>query len=115
LLYIYSEDSEIMPIQILSLALINGITGIIFFKYTCDYIYTKITTEHNDKISWLLSKINTLENELTELHESIDNLEETLIQKEAMLKQSSDRLDKFIISNYDTETKDKVEQPTIQE
>lgn len=89
-----------MSIQILSLAIINGITGIIFFKYTCEYIYTKITREKDDQVLWLLSKLNKMQLEIDELHETIDNLEEKLQEKEAMLKQSSDRLDRFIIGDY---------------
>jgi hypothetical protein len=93
--------SEIMSFQILTLAIINGITGVVFFKYTCDYIYTKITKEKDEQLTWMLAKIHKLETEVFDLHATIDNLEETLVEKEAILKLSSDRIDKFLISNYD--------------
>lgn len=85
-----------MSIHILSLAIINGITGFIFFKYTYNYIYTTIIHEN----ALLLSKINKLQCELHEVYETIDILEEKLQEKEIMLKQSSDRIDKFIICDY---------------
>lgn len=95
-----------MSVQAISFILFNGITSVIFCKYVVKYVYEKITKEKDEQILWLLAKINKLENEVTELHETIDVLEEKIQAKENLLKESSDmlfsKIDNFIISNYDT-------------
>lgn len=102
-----------MSIQAISLLFVNGITCTIFLKYVTDYIYTHLSKEKDEQILWLLSKINKLENEMTELHETIDGLEEKIQVKETLLRESSDllfsKIDNFIISNYDTVTKEEAE------
>lgn len=100
-----------MSVQALSILFVNGIATTFFFKYMTDYIYTHFVKEKEEQILWLLSKINKLENEVGELHETIDSLEEKLQEKDVMLRESNDllfsKLDNFIISNYDTVTKEK--------
>lgn len=95
-----------MSVQALSFIFLNGITSAIFFKYVVQYVYEKVTKEKDEQILWLLSKINKLETEVGELHESIDSLEEKIQAKENLLKESSDmlfsKIDNFIIGNYDT-------------
>jgi uncharacterized protein (DUF342 family) len=95
-----------MSVQAISFILFNGVTSAIFCKYVVKYVYEKITKEKDEQILWLLAKINKLENEVTELHETIDVLEEKMQAKENLLKESSDmlfsKIDNFIISNYDT-------------
>ena len=99
-----------MSIQALSLLFVNGIATTIFFKYMTEYLYVRFVKEKEEQMLWLLSKINKLENEMNELHETIDSLEEKLQEKEIMLRESSDllfsKIDNFIISNYDTVTKE---------
>ncbi len=96
-----------MSIQILSVVILNGITSAIIIKYIAKYIHKKISNVKDEQILWLLSKINKLELEVSDLHQTIDTLEEKLLIKENILKQSSEllfnKLDNFIISNYDTE------------
>lgn len=98
-----------MSVQALSILFVNGVATTIFFKYMTDYLYSTFVKEKEEQILWLLSKINKLENEMSELHETIDSLEEKLQEKEIMLRESSDllfsKIDNFIISNYDTITK----------
>lgn len=95
-----------MSFQAISLILLNGVTSAVFLKYIVNYVYEKFTKEKNEQLLWLLAKVNKLENEVSELHESIDILEDKIQAKENLLKESSDmlfsKIDKFIISNYDT-------------
>jgi uncharacterized protein (DUF342 family) len=95
-----------MSVQAFTLIFFNGITSAIFFKYVVQYVYEKVTKEKDEQILWLLAKINKLENEVTELHETMDNFEEKIQAKENLLKESSEilfnKIDNFIISNYDT-------------
>jgi len=95
-----------MSVQLLSIIAINGISGIIIINYLTNYLTKKVSKLKDEQISWLLSKINKLELEIMELHENIDTLEEKLTVKENILKESSEllfnKLDNFIISNYDT-------------
>lgn len=58
----------------LTFLVINSISTIMFFKY----IYNKFTRLYDtktDKINWLIKKVISLENEVNELHEIINNLE----------------------------------------
>jgi hypothetical protein len=102
-----------MSVQALSLLFVNGVATTIFFKYMTEYFYTRFVKEKEEQMLWLLSRINKLENEISELHETIDVLEEKIQEKEIMLRESSDllfsKIDNFIISNYDTVTKEEVE------
>lgn len=95
-----------MSLQLLSFVFINGISTAILIKYVTEYIYTKFSKEKDEQVLWLLVKINKLESEVSNLHETIDTLEEKLIAKENMLRESSEllfnKIDNFIISNYDT-------------
>jgi len=84
-----------MSIQILTLAIVNSISGIIFFKYTYTYIYDKILKEKNEQISCLFSKI-------TKLQTDLDTMQDRLEEKENKLLQSINKIDKFIVSNYET-------------
>jgi len=94
-----------MSLQILSIFILNGITSAIVIKYIADYIHTRVNNVKDEQILWLLSKINKLELEVSDLHETIDMLEEKLIIKENILKESNEllfnKLDNFIMSNYD--------------
>lgn len=98
-----------MSIQTISLIFINSASTIIFLKYAIQHLYQHILKEKDEKILWLLSKINKLEYEINELHETIDSLEEKIQAKETLLKESSDilfnKIDNFIIGNYDTVNK----------
>lgn len=102
-----------MSVQAFSLIFLNGLTSAIFFKYVVQYVYEKVTKEKDEQVLWLLAKINKLENEVSELHETIDSLEEKIQAKENLLKESSDmlfnKIDNFIISNYDTIQKEELE------
>lgn len=95
-----------MSLQAISLILLNGVTSALFLKYSIKYIYDKVTKEKDEQFLWLLAKVHKLENDISELHESIDVLEDKLKEKENLLKESSEmlfnKIDKFIISNYDT-------------
>jgi uncharacterized protein (DUF342 family) len=95
-----------MSIQVISIILFNGFSTAIFFNYAVKYMYYRISQEKDEQILWLSAKINKLENEVNELHETIDTLEEKIQTKENLLKESSDmlfnKIDNFIISNYDT-------------
>jgi peptidoglycan hydrolase CwlO-like protein len=101
-----------MSFQAISFVLFNGITSTLFFKYIFTYVYEKITKEREEEKSWLLTKINRFENEIKELYQTIDELEEKLQKKENLLKESSEvlfnKLDNFIIGNYDTIQKENV-------
>ena len=101
-----------MSFQAISFVLFNGITSTLFFKYIITYVYEKITKEREEEKSWLLTKINRFENEIKELYQTIDELEEKLQKKENLLKESSEvlfnKLDNFIIGNYDTIQKENV-------
>ena len=85
-----------MSIQTLSIIFLNSIAGTICLKYISDYMIIKLK-EKDDQILWLLNKINKLESEIDEIHETLDILEESLQHK----NNSSDLIDKLIISNYD--------------
>jgi hypothetical protein len=95
-----------MSVQAISLILFNGVTTAFVVKYVIQYVYKKVTTEKDEQTLLLLDKINKLETEVNELHETIDILEEKIQAKESLLKESSEilfnKIDKFIISNYDT-------------
>ena len=95
-----------MSLQLLSFVFVNGVSTTILIKYLTDYIYTKVSKEKDEQVLWLLAKINKLESEVSDLHETIDTLEEKLIAKENILRESSEllfnKIDNFIISNYDT-------------
>ena len=95
-----------MNIQILTFILANTITGTVLFKYLIDYLNK--TTQ--DKLDFLSHKVNKLESELSELHETIDLLEECLHRKHNDMNQSHEQLgnkiDSFIVSNYDVTNKD---------
>jgi peptidoglycan hydrolase CwlO-like protein len=95
-----------MSFQTISLILLNGVTTALLLKYVLKYVYVKVTKEKDEQLLWLLAKVHKLENEVNELHESIDALEDKIQSKENLLKESSDmlfsKIDKFIISNYDT-------------
>jgi peptidoglycan hydrolase CwlO-like protein len=101
-----------MSFQAISFVLFNGITSTLFFKYIITYVYEKITKEREEEKSWLLTKINRFENEIKELYQTIDELEEKLQKKENLLKESSEilfnKLDNFIVGNYDTIQKENV-------
>lgn len=90
-----------MNLQILTFFLANTITGTIFFKYIVEYLNKK----NNDKLDFLLHKINKLEVEVSELHETLDLLEDRLHRKHTDMRQSHEQLDNkidnFIVSNYD--------------
>jgi hypothetical protein len=95
-----------MSFQAISIILLNGVTSALFLKYIVKYVYDKVTKEKDEQLLWLLAKVNKLENEVNELHESIDVLEDKVQAKENLLKESSEmlfnKIDKYIISNYDT-------------
>ena len=95
-----------MSLQLLSFVFVNGISSAILIKYVTEYIYKKVSKEKDEQVLWLLSKINKLESEVSDLHGCIDTLEEKLIAKENILRESSEllfnKIDNFIISNYDT-------------
>ena len=95
-----------MSFQAISLILLNGVTSALLLKYVVKYVYDKVTKEKDEQLLWLLAKVNKLENEVNELHESIDVLEDKVQAKENLLKESSEmlfnKIDKYIISNYDT-------------
>lgn len=108
-----------MSFQAISFVLFNGITSTLFFKYIITYVYEKISKEREEEKSWLLTKINRFENEIKELYQvvdelcqTIDELEEKLQKKENLLKESSEilfnKLDNFIVGNYDTIQKENV-------
>ena len=84
-----------MSIQLLSLVIINSISSIILFKYTYTYIYDKISKEKNEQVTWLSCKITKLQIEL-------DTIQDRLVEKENKLLESINKIDKFIVSNYDT-------------
>lgn len=84
-----------MSIQLLSLVIINSISSIILFKYTYTYIYDKISKEKNEQVAWLSCKITKLQIEL-------DTIQDRLVEKENKLLESINKIDKFIVSNYDT-------------
>lgn len=94
-----------MNLELLTFILANTITGTIFFKYISDYIKETIIEEHEKKLDFLLHKINKLETEITELHETLDVLEERLHKKHVDMRVSHEQLgnkiDTFIVSNYD--------------
>lgn len=77
----------------------------IFYKYLTYYIKQKMSKEYNEKLDFLLHKINSLEVEITELHDTLDVLEEGLHKKHIDMKSSHEQLgnkiDTFIVSNYD--------------
>lgn len=96
-----------LSFQILSLVIINGFTGVLFFKYFIQE--QKQDNDKNDKLLWLLEKITTLEITVNELNTTIDNLDlklQVFQDKENNLQESTEllfnKLDKYIISNYDT-------------
>lgn len=99
-----------MSFQAISLILLNGVTSALLLKYVVKYVYDKVTKEKDEQLLWLLAKVNKLENEVNELHESIDVLEDKVQAKENLLKESSEmlfnKIDKYIISNYDTVQKE---------
>ena len=99
-----------MSFQAISIILLNGVTSALFLKYVVKYVYDKVTKEKDEQLLWLLAKVNKLENEVNELHESIDVLEDKVQAKENLLKESSEmlfnKIDKYIISNYDTVQKE---------
>jgi predicted nucleic acid-binding Zn-ribbon protein len=90
-----------MNLELLTFILANTITGTIFFNYLADYI----KQEHQEKLDFLLHKINSLEAEITELHETLDVLEEGLHKKHIDMRVSHEQLgnkiDSFIVRNYD--------------
>jgi len=94
-----------MNLELLTFILANTITGTIFFKYLADYIKQTLIKEHQEKLDFLLHKINSLEAEITELHETLDVLEEGLHKKHIDMRVSHEQLgnkiDSFIVSNYD--------------
>jgi len=94
-----------MNLELLTFILANTITGTILFKYLVYYIKQTIIEEHEKKSCFLLHKINKLETEITELHETLDVLEEGLHKKHTDMKYSHEQLgnkiDTFIVSNYD--------------
>lgn len=99
-----------MSFQAISYILFNGITSTLFFKYILTYVYEKINKEREEEKTWLLTKINRFENEIKELYQTIDDLEDKLQKKENLLKESSEilfnKLDNFIVGNYDTVEKE---------
>lgn len=99
-----------MSFQAISIILLNGVTSALFLKYVIKCVYDKVTKEKDEQLLWLLAKVNKLENEVNELHESIDVLEDKIQAKENLLKESSEmlfnKIDKYIISNYDTVQKE---------
>lgn len=94
-----------MNLELFTFILANTITGTIFFKYIADYIKQKISEDYEDKLNFLLHKINSLETELIELHESLDVLEDRLHKKHIDMRVSQEQLtskiDSYIVSNYD--------------
>lgn len=94
-----------MNLELFTFILANTITGTLFFKYIADYIKQKISEEYEEKLDFLLHKINSLEAEITELHETLDVLEEGLHKKHIDMRVSHEQLgnkiDTFIVSNYD--------------
>lgn len=94
-----------MNLELLTFILANTITGTIFFKYLADYIKQTLIEEHQEKLDFLLHKINKLETEVAELHETLDVLEEGLHKKHFDMRVSQEQLgnkiDSFIVSNYD--------------
>ena len=60
--------------------MVNQCELILFYKFSLNIIL------------WLLSKINKLELEVSDLHETIDSLEEKLVIKENILKESNELL-----------------------
>jgi glutathionyl-hydroquinone reductase len=101
-----------MSFQAISFVLFNGFTSTLFFKYMFTYLYEKINKEREEEKCWLLTKINRFENEIKDLYQTIDELEEKLQKKENLLKESSEilfnKLDNFIVGNYDTVQKENV-------
>lgn len=94
-----------MNLELFTFILANTITSTIFFKYLADYIKQKVSKDYDEKLNFLLTKINNLEAEVSELHETLDVLEEGLHQKHIDMKTSHEQLgnkiDTFIVSNYD--------------
>lgn len=98
-----------MNLELFTFILANTITGTIFFKYIADYIKQKISEKYEEKyeekLDFLLHKINSLEAEITELHETLDVLEEGLhknhIDMRVSHEQLGNKIDTFIVSNYD--------------
>lgn len=87
-----------MSIQTLSIVFFNSLAGTICIKYITDYIFLKMK-EKDDQILWLLTKINKLESEIDDIHETLDILEETLQHKNN--NSSNELINKLIVSNYD--------------
>ena len=91
-----------MNLEIFTFILANTITCTIFLKYI---IKQKITMEYQEKLDLVLHKINSLDLEVSELHETLDILEELLHKKHIDMRQSqevlSSKIDSYIISNYD--------------
>lgn len=94
-----------MNIEFLAFILANSITTTVFFKYIANYIKQKNNEEYQQKLDFLLHKTNYLESEITELHETLDLLEECLHKKHIDMRVSHEQLgnkiDTFIVSNYD--------------
>lgn len=69
------------------------------------YIKYKTKEEYNEKLNIILHRITKLEVEVSELHETLDTLEEALHKKHTDMRVSHEQLgskiDKFIVSNYD--------------
>lgn len=85
-----------LSFQILTIIFANTLTCSLIFKY----IVRKDT-----KINILINKIIDMENDINELHETIDLLEDRLHQKHIDMRQSNEniinQIDHFIESNYD--------------
>ena len=77
-----------MSLQAISLILLNGVTSVLFLKYSVKCIYDKVTKEKDEQLLWLITKVHKLENDVSELHESIDVLEDKLQKKENLLNQN---------------------------
>lgn len=79
---------------------------VLFFLKKSYIEHVKILNyEEKNTSRFLLQKITDLENEVSEIHETIDSLEEKFYVKDINLRQSneyiSNKLDNFITRNYD--------------
>lgn len=98
-----------MTYHLLSIVVLNGLSGVILIKYLCDYIHMKLV-DNDKRTDLLLTKVQELVMDVNELNKTIDTLEnklqERIQEKENKLKQSSDllfqKIDELITSNYDT-------------
>ena len=89
------------------LIVLNMVSGLFLFKLI--KISQKIEYELKEKdkyIYYLLHKCNDLQNEIIDIYESLDSIDENLYKKNIDLRQSNEqiinKIDKFIISNYET-------------